>query len=89
MNMNNKNRNEIMNASLRTSVGITQDAEKNPISLKESHVLKSVPNQCDASSLTMYAYSVLEEEEKTLGNYIFSYLEEGKEKKCDKCGDTK
>ena len=89
MNMHNKNRNEIINASLRTSIRIMPDVEKNPISLNESHVLKSVPNQCDASSLTMYAYSVLEEEEKTLGKYILSYLEEGKEKKCEKCGDTK
>ena len=89
MTMHNKNKNEVFNAALRTSVGtILTDAEKNPISQKESYVLKSVPKQCFACSYTMNAYSTSEHEEKTLGNNIFSFLEETKER-CEKCGDTK
>ena len=88
MNMHNKNKSDIINASLRTSIGTIAEVEKNPISQKESHVLKSVPHQCLTCSYTMNAYSNSEDEEKTLGQNIFSFLEEAKEK-CEKCGDTK
>ena len=89
MTMHNKNKNEVFNASLRASVGtILTDAERNPISQKESSILKSVPKQCFACSYTMNAFSTSETEEKTLGNNIFSFVEETKER-CEKCGDTK
>ena len=60
----------------------------NPMSLKESQVLKSTPNQCASCSYTMNAYSVVNGEEKTLGQNIISFLEEAKER-CDKCGESK
>ena len=89
MSMHNKTKNEVFNASLRTSVGtILTDAERNPISQKESSVLKSVPKQCFACSYTMNAYSTSENEEKTLGNNIFSFLE-GSKDRCENCGDNK
>ena len=86
MSMHNKNKTEIVNPSLRTSM--VGEIEKNPISQKESHVLKSTPSQCYACSYTMNAYSTSEAEEKTLGENIFSFLEESKER-CEKCGDIK
>ena len=91
MNMHNGNKNEITNPSLRTSVMplTTAEGEKNPISPKESYILKSVPQQCSACSYTMNAYSTSALEEKTLGDYIFSFLKEAREKKCEKCSDYK
>ena len=93
MSMNNKNKSELPNFSLRASVATTIPTEIerntiNNISPKESRVLKSVPTQCSAYSLTMKAYSTSELEETTLGNNIFSLLEDGK-RKCEKCGDLK
>ena len=86
MSMHNKSKNEIVNPSLRTSMA--GEIEKNPISQKESHVLKSTPNQCYACSYLMNAYSSVENEEKTLGEIIFDFLEESKER-CEKCADLK
>ena len=86
MKMHNNNRNDIISNVSRATVGISADPEKNPMSIKESEVLKKSPNKCDAFSLTMNAYSVSEEEEKTFGKFIFSFFEDGKER-CDKCGD--
>ena len=93
MSMNNKNKSELPNATLRASVATTLPTEvdrntMNTISPKESRILKSVPTQCSAYSLTMKAYSTSESEETTLGNNIFSLLEDGK-RKCEKCGDSK
>ena len=88
MNMHNKNKNDILNALSRVTIGTIAEIERNPISQKESHVLKSVPSQCLTCSYTMNAYSTSEDEEKTLGQNIFSFLEEAKEK-CEKCGDIK
>ena len=93
MSMNNKNKSELPNASLRASVAtaIPADVDRNTIntiSPKESRILKSVPTQCSAYSLTMKAYSTSESEETTLGNNIISLLEDGK-RKCEKCGDSK
>ena len=91
MSMNCKNRNELLNINLRNSIATVSEIDRNSvsnISPKESQILKSVPNQCSAFSLTMNAYSTLESEEITLGNNIFSLLEDSK-KKCEKCGDLK
>ena len=97
MNLQNKNKADLMNAStLRTSLNPSSEIDKNmsinnnmnTMSLKESQVLKSVPNQCSACSYTMNAYSVAQDEERTLGQNIISFLEESKEK-CEKCGDIK
>ena len=88
MNMHNKNKNDILNVLSRVTIGTIAEIERNPISQKESHVLKSVPSQCLTCSYTMNAYSTSEDEEKTLGQNIFSFLEEAKEK-CEKCGDIK
>ena len=91
MNMHiNRNKNETPNAALRASVGVFPvEQEKNQISPKESYVLKTVPQQCLACSYTMNAYSSNALEEKTLGNYIYSFLEEARDKKCEKCSDSK
>ena len=89
MSMHNKTKNEVFNASLRTSEGtILTDAERNPISQKESSVLKSIPKQCFACSYTMNTYLTSENEEKTLGNNIFSFLKESKDR-CENCSDNK
>ena len=86
MNLQNKNKADLMNAStLRTSLNPSSEIDKNmsinnnmnTMSLKESQVLKSVPNQCSACSYTMNAYSVAQDEERTLGQNIISFLEEG------------
>ena len=88
MSMHSKNKNDILNYTSRITIGTIAEIERNPISQKESHVLKSVPSQCNTCSYTMNAYSTSEDEEKTLGQYIFSFLEQGKEK-CGNCGDIK
>ena len=100
MNLQNKNKVDLsLNVSTRTSVPIQIEPEKNTnninnnpnvnaASLKESQVLKSTPSQCSSCSYTMNAYSIAEDEEKTLGQNILSFLEESKEK-CDKCSESK
>ena len=98
MNLQNKNKTDILNnTSLRTTIVPQSEQDKNNInnnnninitSLKEKEVLKSTPNQCSACSYTMNAYSCAEDEEKTLGQNILSFLEEAKSR-CDKCGDSK
>ena len=93
MLMNNKNKNELPNTSLRTSISTTIPTDVdintiNNISPNESRILKSIPTQCCAYSLTMKAYSTSEIEETTLGNNIFALLEDSK-KKCEKCGEPK
>ena len=88
MNMHNKNKNDILNPSSRITIGTIAEIERNPISQKESHVLKSVPSQCTICLYTINAYSSSEGEEKTLGQNIFELFEEAKEK-CEKCGDIK
>ena len=96
MSLTNKNKNDISyNSSFRVST-INSDTDRTSIStntlnamfLKESQVLKSTPNQCFSCSYTMNAYSIAEDEEKTLGQNIISFLEESKER-CEKCGDMK
>ena len=93
MLMNNKNKNELPNGSLKSSIvnTIPTDVDINTInniSPNESSILKSVPTQCCSYSLTMKAYSTSEIEETTLGNNIFALLEDSK-KKCEKCGELK
>ena len=95
MNLQNKNKTDLLNnTSLRTTILPQNEQDKNNInnmnmtSLKEKEVLKSTPTQCSACSYTMNAYSTAEDEEKTLGQNILSFLEEAKEK-CEKCGDSK
>ena len=96
MSLTNKNKNDISyNSSFRIST-INSDTDRTSIStntlnamfLKESQVLKSTPNQCFSCSYTMNAYSIADDEEKTLGQNIISFLEESKER-CEKCGDMK
>ena len=96
MSLTNKNRSDISyNSSFRIST-INSDTDRTSIStntlnamfLKESQVLKSTPNQCFSCSYTMNAYSIADDEEKTLGQNIISFLEESKER-CEKCGDMK
>ena len=98
MNLQNKKADNVNNTSLKNSINAQSELDKNKnlnnnntiniTSLKESQILKSTPNQCLACSYTMNAYSVAVDEEKTLGQNIFSFLEEGKER-CEKCGDIK
>ena len=100
MNLQNKNKSDLNNShniSLRMTFNTLLDIERtnnvtninaNSASLKESEVLKSTPNQCMACSYTMNAYSVAQDEEKTLGQNILSFLEEAKER-CEKCGEIK
>ena len=93
MLMNNKNKNELSNGSLKSSLVTTIPTDVdintiNNISPNESSILKSVPTQCCSYSLTMKAYSTSEIEETTLGNNIFALLEDSK-KKCEKCGELK
>ena len=96
MSLTNKNKSDISyNSNFRVST-INTDTDKTSVStntlnammLKESQVLKSTPNQCFSCSYTMNAYSIAEDEEKTLGQNIISFLEEAKER-CEKCGDMK
>ena len=97
--LQNKNKSDTLNTSLsimKMPANTISELDKNnslnnsinPVSLKESQVLKSTPNQCASCSYTMNAYSVENGEEKTLGQNIISFLEEAKER-CDKCGDSK
>ena len=96
--LQNKNKIDALNTSvsiLKVPTNSVLDIDKNNLntsintmSLKESQVLKSTPNQCASCSYTMNAYSVANDEEKTLGQNILSFLEEARER-CDKCGDSK
>ena len=78
LDMQNKNKIEIPQS----------EQDKNNPSLKESEVLKSTPSRCSTNNYVLNAYSSAEDEEKTFGHYILSFLEEEKEK-CEVCGDIK
>ena len=98
MSLQNKNKNDNLNISMMQKCPSNTSSEfdktslnmsiNNPMSLKESQVLKSTPNQCLSCSYTMNAYSIANDEERTLGQNILSFLEEAKDK-CEKCGDNK
>ena len=97
MNLQNKNKiDTLTNTSLKATIIPSSEQDKNNLnnnnvnmaSLKEKEVLKSTPAQCSACSYTMNAYSCASDEEKTLSQFIISFLEEAKEK-CEKCGDNK